>query len=328
MAISTPFTRLVGCQTPIQSAGMGTASPALAFAVARAGALGMLSGTLVPPPQLDAMLSSGVEADPGCIGINFLIPFLEDPAVIDIAGGRVRVVEFFYGEPEARLVERVHRAGALAAWQIGSVREARAAVDTGCDFIIAQGMEAGGHVRGQLALLPLLDGVLEAVSVPVVAAGGIATSRSVVTALASGATGVRLGTRFVATPESGYHPDYIQALIEAEAEDAVYTDRFSVMWDAPHRVLRASLEAAEAFQGEVVGRAELNGRMIDIPRLSVFGPIASATGAIEAMAHYAGQSVGAVRSCQPAADIVRELSEGAERLLRARAAEFAGMLTG
>ena len=84
------------------------------------------------------------------------------------------MVEFFFGEPDADLVERAHGADALAAWQVGSVEEARAAAGAGCDFLVAQGIKAGGHVRGRIGLLPLLDGVLDAVNAPVLAAGGIA----------------------------------------------------------------------------------------------------------------------------------------------------------
>jgi len=139
MSMSNEFTRLIGCELPIQSAGMGTASPALGVAVARAGALGMLSGVMMSAEQVERMLGIVEGIEPACVGVNFLIPFLEDRAVVDVAASRVRVVEFFYGDPEATLVEQVHAGGALAAWQIGSVAEALAAVDAGCDFIIAQG---------------------------------------------------------------------------------------------------------------------------------------------------------------------------------------------
>src|SRR5437773_2822078 len=102
--------------------------------------------------------------------MNFLMPFL-DLAAVEVAASRLRVVEFFYAEPDAALVARVHEGGALAVWQVGSLAEAERAVDAGCDFIVAQSTEAGGHVRGQISLLPLLDAVLDAVAVPVVAAG-------------------------------------------------------------------------------------------------------------------------------------------------------------
>ena len=143
------------------------------------------------------------------------------------------------------------------SWQVGSADEARAAVDAGCDLVVAQGDEAGGHVRGTLGLLTTLERVLDAVEVPVVAAGGIGSARQVAAALAAGASAVRVGTRFIASAESGAHPDYVRAVLEATAEDSTLTDVFSVGWDAPHRVLRSCIEAARAFRGDVVGSADL-----------------------------------------------------------------------
>src|SRR5207247_10757963 len=136
--------------------------------------------------------------------VHFLIPFLEREC-LEVAAARGRVVEFFYGDPDRDLVQTVHAGKALAAWQVGSVDEARAAVDVGCDFIVAQGVEAGGHVRGRIGLLPLLEQVLEVVDVPVVAAGGIGTARAMAAALATGASAVRVGTRIVAAVESTAH---------------------------------------------------------------------------------------------------------------------------
>ena len=138
-------------------------------------------------------------------------------------------------------------------------------------------------------------------------------------ALAAGADGVRVGTRFIATHESAAHPDYIRALLAAGPEDTVLTEAFSVMWpEAPHRVLRSCVAAAEAFDGEVVGETRIGATTIPIPRLAVPTPTRNTTGTIEAMALYAGQSVGAVREVQPAASIVHELANGAEQLLQAR----------
>jgi NAD(P)H-dependent flavin oxidoreductase YrpB (nitropropane dioxygenase family) len=250
------------------------------------------------------------------IGVNFLVPFL-DRESLEVAASRVRVVEFFFGEPDADLVERAHGAGALAAWQVGSVEEARAAAGAGCDFLVAQGIEAGGHVRGRIGLLPLLDGVLDAVNVPVLAAGGIATARAMAAALAAGADGVRVGTRFVAAAESAAHPAYQEALLRAEPEDTILTEAYSANWpNAPHRVLRGCIEAAQALTDDLVGQDVIAGATLPLTRFMTPPPTRWSTGKIEAMPHYAGQSVGAVQKIQPAADIVRELAEGAERLLR------------
>jgi len=173
-------------------------------------------------------------------------------------------------------------------------------------------------VRGQVSLLPLLDSVLGAVEVPVVAAGGIATARGVAAVLAAGAAGARLGTRFVATTEANAHQVYVEALLWASASDTVLTTAFSVMWpDAPHRVLRSAVEAGQALTADVAGEMSLGAARIPVPKLSVPSPTRDATGTIAAMALYAGESVEAVTQVLPAGQVVRDLAEGAERLLRA-----------
>ncbi len=315
MTISTAFTDLVGCQLPIQQAGMGGAStPELAVAVSNAGGLGMLTATA---DDLGADIEATLRATAGRpFGVNFPMPFF-DRALLDAAAPSVRLVEWFWSTPDPVLVSVAHDAGALAAWQVGSVDEAMAAVDAGCDLIVAQGIEAGGHVRGTIGLLPLLDGILDAVDVPVVAAGGIGTARGVAAVLAAGASAARIGTRFVATSESGAHPSYRQALVDAAATDTVVTEAFSVWWpDSTHRVLRCALVAAEALDEEFAGDAGGDGEPFSIPRFAVRPPNRATRGHIEAMALYAGQSVGAVKAIVPAAEVVRELAEGAEQLLR------------
>jgi nitronate monooxygenase len=258
----------------------------------------MLSGTVgqeALPGQLDA-LPAGL-----AVGVNFLLPFL-DRGALEEASRRVRLVEFFWGEPDPALVESAHQGGARCGWQVGSAEEARAAQDAGCDVIVAQGVEAGGHVRGTTGLLPLLDEVRAIVDIPIVAAGGIGTGRAMAAALTAGADAVRVGTRFVAAAESIAHPTYITALIDASADDTVITTAFGEGWpDAPHRVLRTAITA-----GLARGKAQ---------SWTPDWPTTASAGAVEARALYAGQSVGAVRAQQPAAEIVAELLDEALRLL-------------
>jgi NAD(P)H-dependent flavin oxidoreductase YrpB (nitropropane dioxygenase family) len=315
--LTTRFTALVGCAIPIQQAGMGgVAMPPLVRAVTAAGGLGMLGAAGLSTSTLTEMLDDLREQTTGPFGVNFLMPFL-DRDCVEVAAARARVVEFFYGEPDKALVDLVHSGGALACWQVGSQREAVAAVEAGCDLIVAQGVEAGGHVRGSLGLLPLLDAVLGSVAVPVIAAGGIGTGRAMAAALAAGADAVRVGTRLVAAEEADAHPAYVRALIAAQPEDTVLTETFSIGWpDAPHRVLRACVTAAAAFEGETVGSQARGGERWSVGHFASTSITRDTTGALEAMPHWAGQSVGAVTCVQPAADIVRELAEQAEALLR------------
>ena len=317
--LSTSFTELVGCRLPLQLAGMPVVTLELATAVAEAGGLPMLSALRAPTPFLEKTLEEVMRSTGAPIGVNFLIPFLDREALNAVAG-RVRVLEFFYGDPDHALVDVGHAAGALVSWQVGSIHEAIAAERAGCDLIVVQGIEAGGHVRGRLGLFPLLAQVVEVVKVPVIAAGGIGTARSMAAALAAGAAAVRVGTRLLAAQESGAHPKYVEALVRARGEDTVLTEAFSVVWpNAPHRVLRSCVEAAESFKDALVGHGSIGGASYPIPRFAPPTPNRDTVGEIGAMALYAGHSVDAVQRIQPAAEIVRELSEGAERLLRARA---------
>jgi nitronate monooxygenase len=295
----------------------GVTTPALAAAVASAGGLGMIAGVMAPPAALAAMIdAASAHGGDGAIGVNFLVPFLDDMAPVDFAAARTRVVEFFYGTPDPALIGRVHAQGALAFWQVGSPAEALAAADAGCDVVVVQGTEAGGHVRGRTSLFPLLAAVLDRVTVPVVAAGGIATARDVAAALAAGASAVRLGTRFVASQESDAHPAYIEALLAAGPEDTELTEAFSVLWpDAPHRVLRSCIDAARAHSGDVVGETREPGAATPVMRFSVEPPTRSTSGNIAAMALYAGESVGAITTVEPAGDIVRTLVADAGALL-------------
>src|SRR2546425_9666823 len=151
---------MFGCRHPVQQAGIGgMTSPALTIAVAESGGLGMLTGT-IGKDALTAQLD--VVPDDLVVGVNFLIPFIDKPA-LEEASTRSPVVEFFWGTPDSHLVDIAHAGGALASWQVGSAHEACAARDAGCDLIVAQGIEAGGHVRGTVGLLPLLDEVRAAI---------------------------------------------------------------------------------------------------------------------------------------------------------------------
>lgn len=301
----TAFTDLVGCRLPLQLASLGgpIGTPALAAAVSEAGGLGT-----IPNPSsaadVEERVAAARAATSGPIAVGFLIPFVARDAV-EAAAAKADVVEFFYGDPDPDLVRLAGAAGACTGWQVGSAAEARAAVDAGCRFVIVQGTEAGGHVRGRQRLDDLLAETLAGVDVPVVAAGGVGTPERLTALLDAGAAGVRVGTRFVVAEESDAHPDYVARLLDASADETTLTGAFAVGWpDAPHRVLRSAVDAAERHDGDSVGR--LGGG--DIPRLAPVPPTRATEGEIGAMALYAGESVGAATRVQPAAEIVAELT--------------------
>ena len=255
-------------------------------------------------------------------GVNFLIePDIEiDRKCLEVAAKAARMVEFFYADPDPELVKIVHGQGSLACWQVGSRDEAVAAADARCDVIVAQGIEAGGHVRGQIGLQALLGEVLEQVDLPVIAAGGIGTGRAMAAALIAGADGVRVGTRFIAAAKSGAHPTYVSALISATAKDTIYSEAFSRFWAAPHRVLRSCIAAAETLQDDIVGeRDSLDGTRVPAFRLAPVVVDKTTTGALEAMPFWAGEGVGAVKRVQSAREILDELASDAENAIRERA---------
>lgn len=257
---------------------------------------------LSPDDVLAQIIAATDAAGPhGRIGVNFLVPFL-DASALAASLSAATVIECFFGDPDRTIVDRVHRAGVLMAWQVGSTEEAESAEQAGCDFVVAQGQEAGGHVRGSLPLSSLLHGVRAAVDIPVVAAGGIGSGHAFAAALLAGADAVRIGTRLVATVEADTHPDYAADLVASTAADTVLTETFAMGWpEAPHRVLRACVEASTQ---DPIDRSPLP------PTRNFVGSVASA-------ALYAGESVSDVTRVQPAAEVIRELVRGAVAALDA-----------
>jgi NAD(P)H-dependent flavin oxidoreductase YrpB (nitropropane dioxygenase family) len=307
------LTELLRSELPIQLAPMGGVSdtPRLPVAVANAGGHAVYPGLGLPPQALAPVLDVLVR-ETAAFGVNFIVPMM-DRASLELVAERAPYVDFFLTEPDARLVDLVHAGDAVCGWQVESAEEARAAEAAGCDVVIAKGHESGGRKRIEgPALLPLLEAVLDATSLPVVAAGGIATARGVAAALAGGADGVRVGTRFIASEESDAHPDWIRAIVAATPEDAVVSTAFNtgMPQPGPHRVLRSSIEAAEALPDGEVGVVRLAGAEFPVQRFAPQPPTRDSTGKVEAMPFYAGESAGAVRRVQPAAEIVEELAAG------------------
>jgi nitronate monooxygenase len=302
------FTEMVGCRLPVQLAPMGggVGGPELAVAVCRAGGLGMLSASH-PMPVADQLRQVRAQtAAPVGVGF-FTFDLPARMADLETAASLARVVDLFWGDPDAAVVERIHAGGALAFWQVGSCEEATAAADAGCDAVVAQGVEAGGHVRGTTPLLELLEQVVARAPVPVVAAGGIAAADRVRHVFAAGASAVRVGTRLLATRESAAHPDYLRALLAASGRDTELTTAFGVGWeDAPHRVLRVALHAA-ATAPDPVAHAAFLGQEWDVPRYATQPPSTSCSGHVAAMAMYAGTGVEHITAVSSAAEVIEQL---------------------
>ena len=236
------------------------------------------------------------------------------------------MISFFWGQ-SAEMVARAKAGGAIVMQTVSTAKQGQLAVQSGVDVVVAQGWEAGGHVRGTVATMALVPAVVDAVApVPVVAAGGIADGRGLAAALALGASGAWIGTRFLASPEATIHEHYRARLLQASESDTVYLENlFDIGWpDAPHRVLsnKTVTEWEKAGrpepgrrpgEGEVVGASAAEGTLV---RYGCSTPRSDAEGDIEAMSMWAGQGVSLVRKRQPASEIVREIYAEAIATLR------------
>ncbi len=327
--LRTRLCDLLGIELPIIAAPMGPSitSPELVAAVGNAGGLGIVSFGANPPPLVRRLIRRVRELTDRPFGVNFILPLAAPEQVAACIEERAPVLSTFWGDP-APYVEPAHAAGVKVLHQVGSVAAARQAARAGVDVIVAQGVEAGGHVAGQVATMVLVPRVVDAVApTPVVAAGGIADARGVVAALALGADGVVLGTRFLATPEAAAHSLYKEKVVAATEEDTVLTMLFGGGWpNAPHRALRTPF--VEQWLGKeargqeqradeaVIGEASLGGQRVPVPRFWAAPPTADASGDVGSMSLLAGQSVGLVGGIKPAVDVIRELAEDVERIVR------------
>jgi NAD(P)H-dependent flavin oxidoreductase YrpB (nitropropane dioxygenase family) len=315
--------------------GPEIASLELAAAISNAGGLGMISFGGYPPPALRERIRKLRTMTSAPFGVNVLLqgphlPFSEADFVFACIEERVPVLSFFWGDPSP-YVEPAHRAGILVCVQLGSVQAARRAQQAGVDLIIAQGVEAGGHIAGTVSTMVLTPLVVEAASpIPVVAAGGIADGRGLAAALVLGAEGVSLGTRLIASRECNAHELYKQKILQANEEDTVRTTLFGNGWpNAPHRTLRTAFVErwlSEEKRGSeqradepIIGEVSLGGMRMPLPQFGGIPPARDAVGDIESMDFLAGQSVGLVREIKPAAAIVREIVSEAARILTQRA---------
>ncbi len=321
----TRLCQLLGTEVPIVQAPIGNAScPELVAAVCEAGALGMLSVTWRKLPEVRRVIREVRDRTARPFGVNLVLEWGQDERLDACLEEGVRIVSFFWGDP-ARYIDRVHQAGGTVMHTVGSGAEARQRIGDGVDVVVAQGTESGGHVWGEVSTMALVPAVVNAVDpVPVIAAGGVADARGIAAAMALGASGVWMGTRFVATRESAAHPAYKRAVLEAVETDAVYTHVFDGGWPrAPHRVLRNSTIARSESRvsGAAAGRpgeGEVIAHFADgtpVTRYAADEPLAGMEGEVEAMALYAGQSAALVHDLPSAADLVPGLMDQSREAL-------------
>lgn len=325
--MKTKFCDLVGIAAPIVLAPLGgAAGPNLAAAVSNAGGLGTLPlwGETIQDLRLAVGQMHSLTSKPFAVNLNLEFP--QEERLEACLEEDAPIISFFWQDPSP-LVRKAKDAGAIVMHTVGNAEDARRAVDCGVDIVVAQGWEAGGHVRGSVATLPLIPAVVDAVGdVPVVAAGGIADGRGLAAVLALGASAAWIGTRFLASEEVEIHPEYQRRLLEASENDTAYLENlFDVGWpDAPHRALRNSTiedweSAGKPSKGERPGEGEAvatSPSRGEIRRYEIYTPGADASGNIEALPMWAGQGVSMVHTVQPAARIVSEIVSDAEAILR------------
>ena len=323
--LQTSLCSLLNIELPIIQAPIGSATcPALVAAVSNAGGLGMLSVTWRDVATIRRMIREIHQLTDRPFGINLVLHWPPDEKLKTCLEEGVPVISFFWGDPTP-YIPLIHAAGALVMQTVASALEARRVRDAGVDILVAQGLEAGGHVWGQVATLPLVPRVVDAVApAPVVAAGGIADGRGLAAALALGAAGVWMGTRFVASEEAEAHALYKEKVLQTEETETVYSSVFDGGWpDAPHRTLRNStLTQWEAAGSAASGARPNEGEVIagtadgsPLLRYSTSFPGPGMTGEVEALALYAGQSVGLISRLQSAQDIVRSVADEAIRTI-------------
>jgi len=320
----------LGIDYPIFSVGFGAAATAeLAAAVSNAGACGVLGTAGLSPNWIRRELQRLQKLTSRPFGVNVILAIRREGVIEACLDARPPLLVLFWGDATP-WIDEAHRRGVKVFLQVGSVDEARAASAAGVDGIIAQGFEAGGHVKGRTSLAALLPAVVEAVRpVPVVAAGGIANGAGIVAALSLGAQGVSLGTRFVASEEANVPRAYKERIVAAAADETVYSKLFDIGWpNAPHRTLKNKIveewEAAgrppagkRPGEGTAIGKVVRGETTIDVPKYGAAMLTADFKGDPDYAPLWAGESCGLVHDIKPAAEIVRDLVREAQDAMSA-----------
>ena len=318
--LHTRICDLLGIMHPIVLGGLGgghTSAPLVA-AVSNAGGFGTLGVTGFSPASVREQTAAIRAATDKPFGVNFLLFLVEEAALTAALESRPPVVSFAWARPDQDLrpyVQRVHDAGALVMHMAGEVPEAVRAAKAGADVIVAQGTEGGGHV-GWMASMALVPMVVQAVApIPVLAAGAIADGRGLAAALALGAEGVLIGTRFLATDESPLHPNFKQAIVHSDGHDTTLTEIPDIasgrIWPgAMARTLRncfveqwAGREWALRQQARAAWEALLAARQ---------------AGDADHAALLVGQDAGLIDSVIPAAEVIQRMVADAERIIAGR----------
>lgn len=317
--IRTRICDLLGIVHPIVLGGMGTATTApLVAAVSNAGGFGTLGTSAFNAATLDAEIASIRERTEKPFGINHLLFQIQEEMFAVTLGAKPTVAAFAWARKDQDLREyfqRAHDAGSKVMYMAGEVPEATRAAAAGADMIVAQGTEAGGHVAW-MASLPLVPMMVKAVApLPVLSAGGIADGRGLAAALALGAEGVLLGTRFIATPEAPIHPNFKQAIVKSDGHDTTLTEIPDI---ASQRVWPGAMSRAQRnkFIERWSGREwalRQNARAVGKQVLA-----ARAAGDVDNAPLSFGQDAGLIDSVKSVREVVQEIVREAEEIIQRR----------
>ena len=342
-ALNTRLTREYGIRYPFVSAGMGFVSyPSLVTAVCNAGGIGVLGNAVEPPPSTQALIRLIAQGTSGLFGVDLLNdttafgPATTDAHIEVCAAEGVKLVVFHMNVPPRRWIDQLHAAGCKVWHQAASAEEAIEAADLGIDAVVAQGRQAGGHNKSVVRTMPLLGRIIRAVSpLMVLASGGIATGADVAEALTSGADGVWVGTRMVASTEAYAHPDYKRRLLGAHGRATEVTTAFGPEYPkVPYRVLRTDLVRQVSGREDQVpppqpGDSPIGETVLfpftlrvpyTMPRFSAVVPTPDTSGQFDMMGFPAGEdSVRKIKDVRPAAEIIEEMMAEANEILQPEA---------
>jgi NAD(P)H-dependent flavin oxidoreductase YrpB (nitropropane dioxygenase family) len=315
--IHTRICDLLGIVHPVVLGGMGTATTApLVAAVSNAGGFGTLGTSAFNAASLESEVSAILERTGKPFGINHLLFQIQEEMFAVTLRARPAVAAFAWARKDQDLREyfqRAHDVGSKVMYMAGEVPEGLRAAEAGADMIVAQGTEAGGHVVW-MASLPLVPMMVEAVKpLPVLSAGGIANGRGLAAALALGAEGVLLGTRFMATPEAPIHPNFKQAIVKSDGHDTVLTEIPDI---ATQRVWPGAMSRAKrnSFIERWSGREwalRQNAREVGKQALA-----ARAAGDIDNASLSFGQDAGLIDSIKSVKDVINDIVTEAEQIIK------------
>jgi NAD(P)H-dependent flavin oxidoreductase YrpB (nitropropane dioxygenase family) len=317
--IHTRICDLLGIRHPIVLGGMGTATTApLVAAVSNAGGFGTLGTSAFDATTLDTEIASIRERTEKPYGINHLLFQIQEDMFAVTLRAQPTVAAFAWARKDQNLREYFQRArdvGCKVMYMAGEVPEALRAAEAGADVIVAQGTEAGGHVVW-MASLPLVPMMVKAVApLPVLSAGGIADGRGLVAALALGADGVLLGTRFMATPEAPIHPNFKQAIVKSDGHDTVLTEIPDL---ASQRVWPGAMSRAQ--RNQFIDRWSGREWALRQNAREVGKQVASARagGDVDNATLSFGQDAGLIDSIKSVREVVQDIIAEAEEIIKAR----------